>query len=278
MGPSSSSKQRAKQRPCGWKRAALPGGRRPHFRPGQVLDWPLSPLVGGGQIVHGYAGGFHSCSAGFGVSITWENGAQERGFITAGHRAPEGSKLHTSRRDIAGLSHYNAYTRGGQLDVQYLRSIDPVLTGYVARPAAQNISRERVTGGMKTLDPERLYFSGWDAKNAAVGDLVSKVGRSTEGTSGQVTRSCVSTVVRGVTRQRRARCTDLSTLPTRGGDSGAPVFLLNRDGTVTARGILFTSPGMFAPVEQVIDEHFQRQDAVHLRLTGMAYSLVFSGS
>jgi hypothetical protein len=89
----------------------------------------------------------------------------------------------------------------------------------------------------------------------AVGQSVSKVGRTTGTSSGVVTNTCVNTNVSGT--QLTQLCQTFVTATVGGGDSGSPVF--TGSGNVTLVGILWGGNGagtqfVFSPLKSIKDE------------------------
>lgn len=73
--------------------------------------------------------------------------------------------------------------------------------------------------------------------SSVAGDVVNKVGRTTGWTQGVVTRTCAHTGVSGSSIVNL--CQDFVSAAVGGGDSGAPVFRINPDGSVTLLGTLW---------------------------------------
>src|SRR5262245_51510976 len=89
----------------------------------------------------------------------------------------------------------------------------------------------------------------------AVGQTVSKVGRTTGTTSGVVTNTCVNTNVAGSTLTQL--CQTFVSAAVGGGDSGSPVF--TGSGNITLVGILWGGNGagtqfVFSPLKSIKDE------------------------
>ena len=249
----------------------------PFGQDGQALDWSLSPFVGSGEISHYSAGTGFKCTAGFLVAFLGHDGVPQRGFVTAGHCGPEQAKFRARPDQQLGQSAFNLLQRGRGMDFQYVESqassravMGP---GYIARPGRQNTTGERATRGLKLLDPKQPYFEISGAARAAVGDLVHKVGRTTGWTSGKVLRTCFTPLVKNFKRVNEMKCSDIADLSSMDGDSGSPVFSVDTDGRVTLRGVLFAGSGVFAPVDQVLEELFHKRGATQVRLTPIRYGL-----
>ena len=158
--------------------------------------------------------------------------------------------------------------------VEYQASSRAVMgPGYIARPGRQNTTGERATRGLKLLDPKQPYFEISGGARAAVGDLVHKVGRTTGWTSGKVLRTCFTPLVQNFNRTNRMKCSDIADLSSMEGDSGSPVFSVDTDGRVTLREVLFAGSGVFAPVDQVLEELFHKRGATQVRVAPIRYGL-----
>ena len=189
--------------------------------------------MGGGSITS-----TTDCSAGFPVRVFNQSGDVEEGFVTAGHcgdlgvvfTAPDGDG---NQQDL-GTSVFNLFLQG--VVAQYVRksTTADLALGYIARTLSKNTAGGRITDEMRKLDPHNPYFRVSGHRRAAVGDEVHKVGNTTGWTSGTVTKTCYSITFWFGTLS----CLDAFTAASAGGDSGAPVFSLETDGTVTLRGTL----------------------------------------
>ena len=196
----------------------------------QLLNHGLNPFVGGGSITS-----TTNCSAGFPVRVFNQSGDVEEGFVTAGHcgdlgvvfTAPDGDG---NQQDL-GTSVFNLFLQG--VDAQYARksATADLALGHIARTLSKNTAGGRITDEMRKLDPDNPYFRVSGHRRAAVGDEVHKVGNTTGWTSGTVTKTCYSITFWFGTLS----CLDAFTAASAGGDSGAPVFSLETDGTVTLR-------------------------------------------
>ena len=69
------------------------------------------------------------------------------------------------------------------------------------------------------------------------------------------------------------KCSDIADLSSMDGDSGSPVFSVDTGGRVTLRGVLFAGSGVFAPVDQVLEELFHKRGATQVRLAPIRYGL-----
>ena len=243
----------------------------------QALDWSLSPFVGGGEISQYSAGTGFKCTAGFLVAFLGHDDVPQQGFATAGHCGPEQAKFRSRPDQQLGQSALNLLQRGRGMDFQYVEyqaSSRAVMgPGYIARPGRQNTTGERATRGLKLLDPKQPYFEISGGARAAVGDLVHKVGRTTGWTSGKVLRTCFTPLVQNFKRTNRMKCSDIADLSSMDGDSGSPVFSVDAGGRVTLRGVLFAGSGVFAPVDQILEELFRKRGATQVRVPPIRYGL-----
>ena len=108
--------------------------------------------------------------------------------------------------------------------------------------------------------------------------MVHKVGRTTGWTSGKVFRNCFTPLVRNLNKVREMKCADIADLSSMSGDSGSQVFSVGADGRVTLRGVLFAGTGVFAPVDQVLEELFQKRGVAQIRMAPIRYSLEFTST
>ena len=167
------------------------------------------------------------------------------------------------------------------MDFQYVEcqvSSEAMGPGYIARPVRQNITGRRATRALKLLDPKQPYFEISGDARSAVGDMVHKVGRTTGWTSGNVFRTSFTPLVRNWNEVREMKCADMADLSSMAGDSGSPVLSVDGDGRVTLREVLFAGTGVFAPVDQVLEELFHKRGATRVRLAPIRYSLGFTST
>ena len=243
----------------------------------QALDWSLSPFVGGGEISHYSAGTGFKCTAGFLVAFLGHDNVPQQGFVTAGHCGPEQAKFRARPDQQLGQSAFNLLQRGRSMDLQYVEhqaSSRAVMgPGYIPRPVRQNTTGEGATRALKLLDPKQPYFEISGAARAAVGDVVHKLGRTTGWTSGKVLRTCFTPLVQNFNRVNKMKCSDIADLSSMDGDSGSPVVSVDAARRVTLRGVLFAGSGVFAPVDQVLEELFHKRGATQVRLAPMRYRL-----
>jgi hypothetical protein len=105
--------------------------------------------------------------------------------------------------------------------------------GYIANPAFWGLS-----SGTTDVNPStpRLPVTGTLFGSVSTGSVVYKVGRTTGGTFGSVTSTCVDTNVGGTSITML--CQDWSSAGAGAGDSGSPVFTLS-GGEATIAGVLW---------------------------------------
>lgn len=124
--------------------------------------------------------------------------------------------------------------------------------GHIARPEGVN------TGSLNIVGSFRITSEA--SGNAPVGQLLSKVGRTTGWTRGEVTHSCAH--VRVVGRKPKIfLCQDLVAASADAGDSGSPVFQVTNTETfdVTLKGILWGmktdgTAYVYSPISNVQNE------------------------
>jgi hypothetical protein len=221
------------------------------------LQAAATPVAGGVQInFPGYL-----CTLGFNATV---NG--QASFITNSHCTA---------------------TQGGVQNTPYyqpLQSVNPTVIGTeVADPAYQkgvgpgcpkqklcrlsDAARVRYSTGYTNFTRGLIaqpaigsldYSTHWTISGTgipAVGQVLTKVGRTTGRSQGQVTNTCVNT---GVSGSRIVQlCQFFVSANVNSGDSGSPVFLVGSGGNVTLMGILWGSGGgsfVASPINQVIQE------------------------
>jgi hypothetical protein len=122
--------------------------------------------------------------------------------------------------------------------------------GTIAQTSGANSGSLSITGS----------FSITDKGNAALHDVVNKVGRTTGWTQGAITRTCVNTSVSGSNiMQLCQNFVETNTTVVGGGDSGSQVFIETGNNTAKLVGILWGgnqsgTTFVFSPVSQIEQE------------------------
>lgn len=93
----------------------------------------------------------------------------------------------------------------------------PMIRGLIARPNAIG------SGNVDASDP---YFIVIGSSNGILGQQIYKIGKTTNWTTGYITYTCQDRQLTGFPGyERTVRCTNESSNPDQGGDSGGPLFL-----------------------------------------------------
>jgi hypothetical protein len=207
----------------------------------------VRPVSGGLQIRYSQ----YVCSLGFNA---WRDGVA--GYVTAAHCS-------TNQGAVDGTKHYqplnqvaDEYIGTEVSDPAFFRNVNGCPRGKRCRYSDSNFSEgasgvlfsfgrlARTTGpnnGSLAIDPANGEFVISAEGPAARGQTANKIGRSTGWTQGAVLRTCVNTSVSGTNVV--LLCQDFvenkNATIVAGGDSGAPVFSVNGNGTVTLLGNLW---------------------------------------
>ena len=144
-----------------------------------------------------------------------------------------------------------------RLDSQLAPEVDAAL-GHIARPTGVNDGSLAIDGSFR--------ITAELARNAALGQILGKVGRTTGLTEGEVTHSCVHVrlIGQGIGGPKVFLCQDFLAALAEPGDSGSPVFAVtgnlgSEPTDVTLHGILWaaTADGtslVYSPIHNVEEE------------------------
>jgi hypothetical protein len=228
----------------------------------ETLRDRVQPLGGGLQLVypHPTPGFIFLCTLGFNVDRA-EPGRSTSYFVTNSHctldqGAQDGTPyyqqpiaLPDDKYLVAREVLDPAYTDCGGGFVcrfsdaslaRYETTRTPVKLGAIYRPESVN------TGSLAIANSGRRFFSIVDeAPFPELGDVLSKVGRTTGWTRGEVIGTCLNVLQSG--SNRVILCQDLVGADVAGGDSGSPVFMQHGNSkNATLYGVLWGGgPGLF---------------------------------
>jgi hypothetical protein len=249
----------------------------PQIRPlaSETLQDRVQPLGGGLQLVypHPTPGFIFLCTLGFNVGGVWP-GRSVSHFITNSHctmdqGALDGTPYHQQgialpddrylvAREVMDPPYAPCF--GGVAVCRWADAAlaryetvrTPVKLGAIYRPESVN------TGSLAIAQRGRSFFKiTGEAPFAHMDDELSKVGRTTGWTRGEVFATCVHVLQEG--SNRVILCQDLVAADIADGDSGAPVFMQHGDSdAVTLYGVAWGGgTGLFA---------FSGMENIHLEL------------
>ena len=233
-------------------------------------DRRLVPLTGGVRIQSADGRNSSACSIGLLASYGESSTGGKEGFFTARHCGSYDSLYaYGNQGQRYTISVESLPAPPGGPDVQFVETIgedeDALAIGYITRPSRTRGASSRRNLEGRTPGPATPYFVVSGAEVSLMGDRVEKVGFSSGWTAGLVTRTCVWMIV----EHRAYPCLDHVELEAAPGDSGGPVFALNNDGTVNARGLLMAGDSagqvvLVIPFWDMVNAVFDRFDGLQI--------------
>lgn len=229
---------------------------------------PNYPLVGGLQTA-----GNLTCTMGFNATIE-KDGVSKYGMITASHCSDNSIGVVTGTRFVQPLN-YGFYDTIGYETVDpatfpcaksaKCRYSDSIFIEYqpnlITNPSALAAPTSLSNSSSFNLNiyEDSFYFIQTASEIEYYGDTLYKIGRTSGMQAGTITRTCVdSTPVDGVVYlcQMEANAYNAE------GDSGGPVFSVNRDNTINLLGLTSGRPGIipsliYHPWYQIADDFYR---------------------
>ena len=208
----------------------------------QGLQTGLDPFVGGGEIYSWDGSAGDSRTLGFPIAFINAEGRYEQGFITAGH-CDRGDPFfgygyagHAIYVAYLGDTQRSAYSSG--VDALYAKktgTLPPLGVGLIARVRQETHRAGNASRYELLLDADDPHFQITSTRSPFLGETVHKIGRTSGWTSGSVTVTC-QVFIDNDTGQR-FDCAADAAMGIEPGDSGAPVFAIESDGTVALVGL-----------------------------------------
>lgn len=204
----------------------------------------VRPLQGGLQITFQSKAFVYACTLGFNAVRGGVQGYVTNSHCTSKQGALDGTKHYQptiSSSNLAGTETADpSFFTGGVCprgkQCRYSDTAFATLAPGVAADIGYVEQTDGVNNGSLTIAGS-LRIVGEAAGNAAVGDTLNKVGRTSGWSQGSVTRSCVHTGVYGT--KFVMLCQDWVQATVIGGDSGSPVFKIVDGNDVELAGILW---------------------------------------
>lgn len=224
---------------------------------GETLNSYRRPLMGGLQLGFRKAGmdpnTYTFCTLGFSARLngyrvvitnthcsksTWDRDDTSYFQAEPGDGRYVGYELRDPNGESCGFMSLNV-CRNADASAVYVEVGVRDSLGYIARPVgppAIGRSQYGTLAGSRVVDAANPVFPITGRASVTQGAPAHKVGASTGWTRGDVDRTCVDVKVKYRTYSVM-RCQKFATYSSTGGDSGAPVFALQPDGTVLLLGI-----------------------------------------